>query len=68
MAIPKAVIKGIGKIGDVIKLPLNSDTIQKLTENYRVSNQKIKDAVGIDKMPNTAKEGLERTIKSFIIK
>ncbi|MDY0987401.1 GDP-6-deoxy-D-mannose reductase [Flavobacterium sp. ACN2] len=66
IAIPKALIKGIGKIGDVIKLPLNSDKIQKLTENYRVSNQKIKDAVGIDKMPYTAKEGLERTIKSFI--
>lgn len=68
VAIPKVVIKGIGKIGDVIKLPLNSDTIQKLTENYRVSNQKIKEAVGIDQMPNTAKEGLERTIKSFINK
>lgn len=68
VAIPKVVINGIGKIGDIIKLPLNSETIQKLTENYRVSNQKIKIAVGIDKMPNTAEQGLEKTIKSFINK
>lgn len=68
LAIPKSVIIGLGKIGDLIKLPLNSETIQKLTENYKVSNQKIKTTLGIEKMPNTAKEGLEKTIKSFINK
>lgn len=68
IAIPKPIINGIAKIGDLIKLPLNSETIQKLTENYRVSNQKIKDAIGIDKLPITAKQGLEKTIKSFINK
>ncbi|MFH6994870.1 NAD-dependent epimerase/dehydratase family protein [Flavobacterium sp. FlaQc-48] len=68
VSIPKFVINGMAKIGDLIKLPLNSETIQKLTENYRVSNQKIKDVIGIDKLPYTAKEGLEKTIKSFIIK
>ncbi|OXA71480.1 nucleoside-diphosphate-sugar epimerase [Flavobacterium aquidurense] len=68
IAIPKIIIIGIGKIGDIIKLPVNSERIQKLTENYRVSNQKIKRAIGIDKLPNTAQEGLERTIKSFIKK
>ncbi|OIV43200.1 NAD-dependent epimerase/dehydratase family protein [Flavobacterium johnsoniae] len=66
--IPKGIINGIAKVGDLIKFPLNSETVQKLTENYRVSNQKIKDAIGIDKLPNTAKEGLERTIKSFVNK
>lgn len=65
IAIPKSIINGIAKIGDLIKLPLNSETIQKLTENYRVSNQKIKNAIGIDKLPNTAQQGLEKTIKSF---
>lgn len=68
LAIPKSIINSIGKIGDFTKLPLNSETIQKLTENYRVSNQKIKDAIGVDKLPNTAQEGLEKTIKSFINK
>lgn len=65
LAIPKSIINSIGKIGDFTKLPLNSETIQKLTENYRVSNQKIKSAIGIEKLPNTAQQGLEKTIKSF---
>lgn len=66
IAIPKSVIKGMAKVGDLVKFPFNSETVQKLTENYRVSNEKIKKAIGIDKLPNTAKEGLERTVKSFI--
>lgn len=68
LAIPKPIINSLGRIGDVLKLPLNSETIQKLTENYRVSNQKIKTAIGIEKLPNTAQQGLEKTIKSFINK
>lgn len=68
IAVPKLIIGGFAKIGDFIKLPLNSETVQKLTENYRVSNQKIKVAIGIDKMPYTAQQGLEKTIKSFINK
>lgn len=66
IAVPKEIINGIAKIGDLIKLPLNSETVQKLTENYRVSNQKIKTAMGINSLPNTAQQGLEKTIKSFI--
>lgn len=68
LAIPKSIINGIAKIGDVIHFPLNSENVQKLTENYRVSNQKIKTAIGVNKLPYTAKEGLEKTIKSFINK
>ncbi|KRD63890.1 dehydratase [Flavobacterium sp. Root935] len=64
--IPKAIINSVAKVGDLTKLPLNSETIQKLTENYRVSNKKIKSAIGIEKLPNTARQGLEKTIKSFI--
>jgi nucleoside-diphosphate-sugar epimerase len=66
--IPKSLINGMAKVGDLVKLPLNSETIQKLTENYRVSNLKIKKAVGIEKLPYTAHQGLEKTIKSFINK
>lgn len=65
IAIPKPIINGLAKMGDLIHFPLNSETIQKLTENYRVSNQKIKSTIGIEKLPNTAKHGLEKTIKSF---
>ncbi|SCY84997.1 NAD-dependent epimerase/dehydratase family protein [Flavobacterium anhuiense] len=66
--IPKRLITSLAKVGDLLKLPLNSETIQKLTENYRVSNKKIKLAIGIEKLPFTAKEGLEKTIKSFVSK
>jgi nucleoside-diphosphate-sugar epimerase len=68
IAVPKSIINGIAKIGDLVRFPLNSETVQKLTENYRVSNQKIKNAIGVEKLPNTAQEGLEKTIKSFINK
>lgn len=66
--IPKGIINNIAKVGDFVKLPLNSETIKKLTENYRVSNEKIKSVIGIEKLPNTAEKGLEKTIKSFIKK
>ncbi|MCD0471067.1 NAD-dependent epimerase/dehydratase family protein [Flavobacterium sp. JAS] len=68
IAIPKNIIHSMARIGDLIRLPLNSETIQKLTENYRVSNHKVKEVIGIKKLPYTTKQGLEKTIKSFIDK
>lgn len=65
VAVPKTLIKAIGKFGDFIKFPLNSESIQKLTENYKVSNQKIKNSLGIEKLPLSARSGLQKTIKSF---
>lgn len=59
------LISKIAQIGDIIKLPLNSERLKKLTENYVVSNQKIKNALGIEKLPLSAEQGLEKTIKSF---
>ena len=58
-------MKGCAGIGTLLHLPLNTERLRKLTENYVVSNAKIKAALGIDKMPVTAKEGLIKTIKSF---
>ena len=46
-------------------LPLNSQRMQKLTENYVVSNAKIKAALGMKQMPVRAKDGLRETIKSI---
>ncbi|WP_291062621.1 MULTISPECIES: NAD-dependent epimerase/dehydratase family protein [unclassified Empedobacter] len=65
LPIPKGLIQGIAKCGDVINFPLNSERVKKLTESYVVSNQKIKLALGIDKLPLTAEEGIQKTIKSF---
>lgn len=36
-----------------------------MTSDLLVSSTKIKQALGIDKLPVTAKEGLIRTIESF---
>ena len=52
-------------LGTLLHLPLNTERLRKLTENYVVSNAKIKAALGIDRMPVRAEEGIVRTIKSF---
>ena len=65
LKINKGFIQGLAKVGDLVKLPLNTERLNKLTENYRVSNHKIKSALGIDKLPLTAQEGLIKTIESF---
>lgn len=59
------VIRFVAQIGDVLKLPINSERIKKLTENYVVTNYKIKKAIGKE-FPFTVEEGLRKTIKSFI--
>jgi nucleoside-diphosphate-sugar epimerase len=55
----------VAKLGTVLHLPLNSERLRKLTENYVVSNQKIKTALQIEKMPVSSRCGFELTIKSF---
>lgn len=67
LPIPKGFIETIAKCGDMINFPLNSERVKKLTESYVVSNLKIKEALGIDKLPLTAEEGIIKTIKSFKI-
>lgn len=63
--ISSSLITGVAKVGDIIKLPLNSERLKKLTESYMVSNQKIKTALGINNLPLSAEEGLIKTIQSF---
>lgn len=63
--LPKGLMMGIAKIGGWLHLPLNPDRLQKLTENYVSSNAKIKAALGVEKMPVDARDGLRETIKSF---
>jgi len=63
--IPRGLMNGVAKMGDVLHLPLNTQRMQKLTENYVVSNAKIKAALGMKEMPVRAKDGLRKTIKSF---
>ena len=62
--IPIFWIKGIAQLGDYLHLPLNLERLQKLTENYVVSNQKIVKTMG-KKLPVSAEDGLMITFNSF---
>lgn len=62
--VPKKLINILAKMGDVLKLPLNSERLKKLTEDYIVSNEKIVKAIG-KPFPVSAKEGLIKTFNSF---
>lgn len=62
--IPKRFITFIARLGDLLHLPLNSERLSKLTENYQVSNQKLKNALGKE-LPVQAREGLLATLASF---
>ena len=61
---PKFLIITLSKLGDLLKLPLNSERLKKLTETYIVSNKKIKEAIKKD-LPVTARDGLMKTLNSF---
>ena len=62
--ISKKLIQIIAKIGNVLKLPINEERMQKLTDSYVVSNQKIKTAIG-KPLPVSSREGLLKTFHSF---
>ena len=63
--IPKPLIQFGAKLGNKLPLPLNEERLQKLTENYLVSNKKIVSEIG-KPFPVSAKEGMRKTIQSLI--
>ena len=63
--LPKGLMNGVAKVGGWLHLPLNPERLRKLTENYISSNEKIKKALGVDRMPVDARTGLQRTLESF---
>lgn len=63
--LPKGLMTGVAKIGGALHLPLDPERLRKLTENYISSNEKIKKALGVEKMPVNAREGLKQTLLSF---
>jgi nucleoside-diphosphate-sugar epimerase len=63
--VSKGLIECAAKMGNLLHLPLNTDRLNKLTENYVASNAKIKQALGINRMPVSAEQGLLKTLNSF---
>lgn len=64
LKVPKSIISLVAKVGDFISLPLNSERLLKLTENYEVSNLKIKNAIKKE-LPLSSKDGIKKTVLSF---
>ena len=60
------IINILAATGSFMHLPFNKETLHKLTENYIVSNEKLKKAFGISKMPVNAIEGLRKTLESMV--
>lgn len=58
------LVKMLFKICGFLRLPINSNTLRKLTESYCVSNEKILKAIKKD-LPLKSIEGIEQTILSF---
>jgi nucleoside-diphosphate-sugar epimerase len=63
--LPKGLMTGLAKVGGWLHLPLNPERLRKLTEDYVASNAKIKAALGVERMPVDAREGLKVTLDSF---
>ena len=61
----RKMMEGCAGLGTLLHLPFNTERLRKLTENYVVSNEKIKSALGIDRMPVRAADGIMKTIRSF---
>jgi nucleoside-diphosphate-sugar epimerase len=57
-------IKLIASLGDKLHLPLTTERLNKLTESYVVSNDKIKIAINRS-LPVSSVEGLKKTALSF---
>jgi nucleoside-diphosphate-sugar epimerase len=62
--ISKSLIELGAKVGNVLKLPLNEERLQKLTYSYVVSNKKLMSAIG-KPLPVSSREGLFKTFQSF---
>lgn len=63
--LPKGLVAFAASVGGILHLPLNPERMRKLTENYVSSNAKIKAALGIDRMPISARDGLMESFKNF---
>jgi nucleoside-diphosphate-sugar epimerase len=65
IAISPKLIKLIARLGDFLHLPFNTIILNKLTQNYVVSNKKIKTAINKN-LPIKTKDGLIITFNSFL--
>lgn len=63
--VPRPLIRAAARLGDILPLPLNSQRMRKLTGSFVVSNQKLKTALGVERMPFTLTESLMQALELY---
>jgi len=61
------LLKFVAKLGNHLPIPLNEHRLQKLTEDFIVSNKKLINEIG-EELPVKSEDGIKKTIKSFVNK
>ena len=64
--LPKGLVYLLAKLGDVLPLPLNSERLEKLTENAVVDASPLLKALGIKSLPLRTLDGFKKTFDSFV--
>jgi len=64
--LPKGLVRLLAKLGDVLPLPLNSERLEKLTENAVVDARPLLKALGIKSLPLRTLDGFKKTFDSFV--
>ncbi len=65
--LPKGLMRFVARTGDFLHLPLNTERLGKLVEDYVVDNAPLRQALGWTAMPVRAEEGLRSTLRSFMV-
>lgn len=63
--VPAGLLRFAASAGTLLHLPFNKERLTKLTENYVVSNAKIKRALGIGRLPVSVRDGIIFTIREM---
>ena len=63
--LPRGLMRFAARTGDVLRLPLNTERLGKLTEDCIVDNSALKRLLGWEKMPVSAEDGFRNTLASF---
>jgi nucleoside-diphosphate-sugar epimerase len=63
--LPKGLVRFGAAVGSMLGLPLNTERLEKLTENAVADNEPLLKVLG-KSLPLTARAGFEKTFKSFV--
>jgi len=63
--LPMGLVRLLAKLGDVLPLPLNSERLEKLTENAVVDASPLLKVLGIKSLPLRTLAGFKKTFESF---